>query len=42
VPDYLLYGAYALLAVGVIACLAYIANSFEGDDANLRRVDRDQ
>jgi hypothetical protein len=42
VPDYLLYGAYGLLAVAVIACLAFIAKSFEGDDADLERVDREK
>ena len=42
VPDYLLYGAYGLLAVGVIACLAFIGNCFENEDANLERVDREK
>ena len=41
-PDYLLYGAYGLLAVGVIACLAFIGNCFENEDANLERVDREK
>ena len=34
--------AYGLLAVGVIACLAFIANCFENEDANLERVDREK
>ena len=28
-PDYLLYGAYAMLAIVVVACLAFIGNCFE-------------
>ena len=38
-PDYLLYIAYGLLTVGVVACLSYIANSFEAEDEASKRVD---
>ena len=40
VPDYLLFVAYGLLAIGVIGCLAFIANSFEDDDSGPERGDR--
>jgi hypothetical protein len=37
VPDYLLFAAYGLLAIGVVGCLAYIANSFEDENSAPRR-----
>jgi hypothetical protein len=40
VPEYLLFAAYGLLAVGVVACLAFFANTFYDDDKDLERVDR--
>jgi hypothetical protein len=36
--DYLLFVAYGLLAIGVIGCLAFIANSFEDEDSKPERV----
>jgi hypothetical protein len=42
VPEYLLFAAYGLLAVSVVACLAFFANTFYDDDKDLERVDRDQ
>jgi hypothetical protein len=42
VPEYVLFAAYGLLAVGVVACLALFANTFYDDDKDLERVDRDQ
>jgi hypothetical protein len=42
VPDYLLFAAYGLLAIGVVGCLAFIANSFEDEDSERERVNRDQ
>ena len=40
-PGYVLVGAYALLAIGVVGCLAFIASSFEDEDPAPKRVDRD-
>ena len=34
--------ARQVLAVGVIACLAFIGNCFENEDANLERVEREK
>ena len=42
VPDYLLFVAYGLFAVGVIACLAFVARNFEDEDPQLRRSKRDR
>jgi hypothetical protein len=41
VPEFVLYGAYALFVIGVVACLAFIARNFEDEDPTPRRVDRD-
>ena len=41
-PGYVLVGAYALLAIGVVGCLAFIASSFEDEDPAPKRVDRDR
>jgi hypothetical protein len=40
VPDYVLYLVYGLLTVGVVGCLGYIANSFEGEDVNTKDPDQ--
>jgi hypothetical protein len=37
-PDYLLFAAYGLLAIGVTACLVFIAKSFEDEDSEPGRV----
>jgi hypothetical protein len=42
VPDYLLFVVYALFAVAVIACLAFVARNFEDEDPQPRRSNRDQ
>lgn len=39
-PAYMLYLVYGLFTVGVVGCLGYSANSFEGED--VRRKDTDQ
>jgi hypothetical protein len=40
VPDYVLYLVYGLLTVGVVGCLGYIANSFEGEDVSTKDPDQ--
>jgi hypothetical protein len=40
VPEYLLCGAYTLLALGVVCCLAFIASNFEDEDP-APKADRD-
>ena len=42
VPGYLLLLAYGLLALGVVGCLAFIANSFEDEESNPERLDRER
>jgi hypothetical protein len=42
VPDYLLFVAYGLFAVAVIACLAFVARNFEDEDPQPRRSNRDR
>jgi hypothetical protein len=34
VPNYLLFAAYGIFVIGVLACLFYVAKSFEDDDPN--------
>jgi len=32
VPNYLHFAAYGIFVIGVLACLFYVAKSFEDDD----------
>jgi hypothetical protein len=42
VPEYLLFVAYVLFAVAIIACLAFVARNFEDEDPQPRRSKRDR
>jgi hypothetical protein len=39
-PDYMRYLVYGLLTVGIVGCLGYIANSFEGEDVKTKDTDQ--